>query len=147
MIDNVAQLCPIGATFAPSAGYFSLTNKQTSWEYPKSMEWLGFNPNSFAMMGTLSFDCWDYYEEQVSANEDETGTNEDEEQVASANEDETGTNEDEEQVSANEDETGTNEDEEEVSANEDESSSGFVNLLNVPVAFVSFGVLVFNLQA
>jgi hypothetical protein len=97
LIDNVAQSCLIGATFAPSSGYLGLTNKQTSWEYPKSMEWLGFNPNKFDIVGTLSSDCWDYYGDQVSANEDE-------------------------------------------------SSSGFIHLLNVPVAFVSFAVIVFSLQ-
>jgi hypothetical protein len=105
LIDNVAQSCLIGATFAPNSGYFGLTNKQTSWEYPKSMEWLGYNPNVFEIIGTLSFDCWDFYEAQVSANEVEIGTK------------------------------------------EDESSSGFLHLLNAPVAFVSFAVTVFNLQA
>jgi hypothetical protein len=78
LINNVAQSCPIGAAFSPSCCYLGLTSAQTSWE-SDSMELMGYNPNKFDILGTLSMDCWDYYEsssgvvdeEQKSGNKDE----------------------------------------------------------------------------
>lgn len=73
LLDEVVESCdvPVDATFAPSSGFGSKTHKQIEWEFPTSLQNLGFNPFVLDITGSLSKSCWNYYEMQVA---EKTGT-------------------------------------------------------------------------
>lgn len=66
LIEAVVEHCdrPDSAKFAPNGGYLDETHTVVEWESPKSMQWLGFDPNKFDIVGTLSKPCWETYEKQ-----------------------------------------------------------------------------------
>jgi hypothetical protein len=63
LVDAVVEACDksANAQFAPSAGFLSETYRQIPWESPKAMEYMGYNPNIFDIIGTLSSKCWNVY--------------------------------------------------------------------------------------
>ena len=84
LIDAVVEHCDTpapGAKFAPNVGYLDETHTLIDWKYPKSMQWLGFDPNKFDILGmyTLSKPCWANYAAQndggASSSADNTGQN------------------------------------------------------------------------
>jgi hypothetical protein len=63
LIRAVVEACDksANAQFAPGGGFLGETFRQIPWESPKAMNFMGYNPNEFDFIGTLTFKCWDVY--------------------------------------------------------------------------------------